>query len=63
MEFGQLDSLDPEMVEEVRQRGTVVIRGVTDEAVEWERMLREYVAENPVTGTLKCGLDCGGEGS
>lgn len=50
MQFADLDALSASVVEEVKARGSVVIRGVTDQAGEWERLLREYVAKNPVTG-------------
>ncbi|KAH9902605.1 DUF1479-domain-containing protein [Cubamyces lactineus] len=47
--FSELGNLSPERVEEIKRKGSVVIRDVVDdaEAKEWQAWLREYVTKNP----------------
>ncbi|KAH9917026.1 uncharacterized protein B0H18DRAFT_47152 [Fomitopsis serialis] len=49
VDFSELSSLSPEKVEEVRRKGSVVIRNVVDdaEATSWKEWLKEYVSTNP----------------
>lgn len=49
MDFSELNTLSPEKVEEVRRKGSVVIRNVVDdsEASSWKEWLKEYVSTNP----------------
>lgn len=49
VEFSELNTLSPEKVEEVRRKGSVVIRNVVDdsEASSWKDWLKEYVTSNP----------------
>ena len=57
MEFSELNNLSPEKVEEVRRKGSVVIRNVVDdsEASSWKDWLKEYVSTNPnIEGQYKC---------
>ena len=48
MNFSELGSLSPERVEEIKRKGSVVIRDVVDdaEAKEWQAWLRDYVTKN-----------------
>ncbi|BEJ02402.1 hypothetical protein CcaverHIS631_0701970 [Cutaneotrichosporon cavernicola] len=51
VQFGDLDNLAPWVEDEIRARGSVVVRGVTSE--DWDTQLRSYVSSNPVTGFPK----------
>ncbi|KAH9948716.1 DUF1479-domain-containing protein [Amylocystis lapponica] len=52
VQFSELGKLSKERMEEIRQKGSVVIKNVVDdaEAVSWRRWLQEYVKTNPVNG-------------
>lgn len=47
--FSEIGSLSPERIEEIRRKGSVVIRDVVDddEATQWRQWLQEYVTKNP----------------
>ncbi|CCM02223.1 uncharacterized protein FIBRA_04303 [Fibroporia radiculosa] len=47
--FSELANLGPERVEEIRRKGSVVVRDVVDdaEASSWKDWLQEYVSTNP----------------
>ncbi|KAK7461877.1 hypothetical protein VKT23_008311 [Stygiomarasmius scandens] len=47
--LSELSSLSPEKVNEIRRKGTVVIRDVVDDAdaISWKQQLKEFVAANP----------------
>lgn len=49
VDFSEIGNLSPERVEEVRRKGSVVIRNVVDdaEATSWREWLQEYVTKNP----------------
>lgn len=51
VQFDDLDNLPAGMEDEIRARGSVVVRGVTSD--DWDGTLRSYVASNPVTGFPK----------
>ncbi|CAK9782520.1 DUF1479-domain-containing protein [Cutaneotrichosporon oleaginosum] len=51
VQFAELDDIAPEVEDEVRARGMVVVRGVTD--TDLGAQLRSYVRSNPVTGFPK----------
>jgi len=46
--LSELSSLSPEKVDEIRQKGTVVIRDVVDDAdaISWRQQLKEFVEAN-----------------
>ncbi|KAK7461874.1 hypothetical protein VKT23_008308 [Stygiomarasmius scandens] len=47
--LSELSSLSPEKVDEIRRKGTVVIRDVVDDAdaISWKQQLKEFVEANP----------------
>ncbi|KZT07579.1 DUF1479-domain-containing protein [Laetiporus sulphureus 93-53] len=49
VKFSELATLNPERVEEIRRKGSVIIRDVVDdiEAASWKDWLQEYVTTNP----------------
>ncbi|KZT73700.1 DUF1479-domain-containing protein [Daedalea quercina L-15889] len=49
VDFAELSTLSPDKVEEIRRKGSVVIRNVVDdsEAAAWKDWLKEYVSTNP----------------
>ena len=49
IDFEDIGSLSAEQVAEIKRKGTVVIRNVVEDelALEWKRMLREYIEANP----------------
>ncbi|KAL4062880.1 hypothetical protein J3A83DRAFT_4107876 [Scleroderma citrinum] len=47
--FSDLDNLSSEQIDDIRRKGSVVVRGVvnTDEAVKWKTDLHEFINNNP----------------
>lgn len=47
--FADLDTLSPEVVDEIKRKGSVVIKDVVDdkEAIAWKQLLEDFVKANP----------------
>lgn len=52
VDFANLDTLSESERQNIRTRGSVVIRNVVldEEATSWKDELKKYVTENPVEG-------------